>query len=110
MGAEGAAASGIKAGVENVYFSESSGKEEIGESGEISAGKENQFIPIILHHISIVGSRTGALALGSGGNSPTFVVALSPVTIATFPVPAASNAACGFPALRFLDSFLLKFM
>ena len=57
-----------------------------------------------------VGSRTGALALGSGGNSPTFVVALSPVTIATFPIPAASNAACGFPALRFLDSFLLKFM
>ena len=27
-----------------------------------------------------------------------------------FPSPAASNATCGFPALRFLNNFLLKLM
>ena len=38
--------------------------------------------------------------LGSGGCSTAFAVALSPAAIITFPAPAASNVACGFPALR----------
>ncbi len=44
-----------------------------------------------------VGSRAGARTLGSGGFSTPFVVGLSPVPIATFPTPASSNPACGFP-------------
>jgi hypothetical protein len=45
----------------------------------------------------MVGSRTGAPTLGSGGCSTAFGVALNPATIVTFPAPATSNAACGFP-------------
>jgi hypothetical protein len=48
----------------------------------------------------VVGSRTGAPTLGSGGNSTAFAVALSPAAIITFPAPATSNVACGSPALR----------
>jgi hypothetical protein len=47
-----------------------------------------------------VGSRTGAPTLGSGGCSTAFAVALNPAAIITFPAPATSNVACGFPALR----------
>ena len=48
-----------------------------------------------------VGSRTGAPTVGSGGNPTTFALVRSPAPIITFPAPASSNAACGFPALRF---------
>ena len=48
----------------------------------------------------VVGSRTGAPTLGAGGCPTAFAVALSPAAIITFPVPATSNVACGFPALR----------
>ncbi len=48
----------------------------------------------------VVGSRTGAPTLGAGGCSTAFAVALSPAAIITFPAPATSNVACGFPALR----------
>ena len=48
-----------------------------------------------------VGSRTGAPALGFGGLPMAFAMALSPTPIATFPVPAASNRTCGFPASGF---------
>jgi hypothetical protein len=44
-----------------------------------------------------VGSRTGAPTLGSGGCSTAFAVALSPAANVSFPAPAASNVACGFP-------------
>src|ERR1035438_3141882 len=47
-----------------------------------------------------VGSRTGAPTLGSGGCSTAFAVALHSGAIITFPAPATSNVACGFPALR----------
>ena len=47
-----------------------------------------------------VGSRTGAPTLGAGGCPTAFAVALSPAAIITFPAPATSNVACGFPALR----------
>ncbi len=47
-----------------------------------------------------VGSRTGAPTLGSGGCSAAFAAALNPAAIVTFPAPATSNVACGFPALR----------
>ena len=59
---------------------------------------------------SQVGSRTGARTLGSGGLSMTFVMGLNPATIITFPAPASSNAACGFPALRSPVCFLSRFM
>ena len=48
----------------------------------------------------VVGSRTGAPTLGSGGCSTAFAVALNPAAMITFPAPATSNVACGFPALR----------
>jgi hypothetical protein len=48
----------------------------------------------------LVGSRTGAPILGSGGCSIAFAVARSPAAIITFPAPAASNVACDFLALR----------
>lgn len=44
---------------------------------------------------SSVGARTGARALGSGGDSTAFAVARNPAAIVTFPAPASSNAACG---------------
>ena len=50
-------------------------------------------------NLSQVGSRTGARTLGSGGCSTAFAVVLNPAAIVTFPAPASSNAACGFPAL-----------
>ncbi len=59
---------------------------------------------------SQVGSRTGAHTLDSGGLSITFVMGLNPATIITFPAPASSNAACGFPALRSPDCFLSRFI
>ena len=49
---------------------------------------------------SSVGSRTGAPTLGAGGCSSAFAVARSPAAIVTFPAPATSNGASGFPALR----------
>jgi hypothetical protein len=57
-----------------------------------------------------VGSRAGARTVGAGGNSITFVVDRSPATIVTFPAPATSNAACGFPALRFPACFMPRVM
>ncbi|HET9645348.1 MAG TPA: hypothetical protein VFP68_18790, partial [Burkholderiaceae bacterium] len=47
----------------------------------------------------LVGSRTGAPTLGSGGFSIAFAMVLSPAAIVTFPAPASSNATGGFPAL-----------
>ena len=43
------------------------------------------------------GSGSGAPTLGSGGCSTAFAVALSPAAIISFPAPATSNVACGFP-------------
>jgi hypothetical protein len=59
---------------------------------------------------SQVGSRAGAHTLGSGGNSIAFAMDRSPATMVTFPAPATSNAACGFPALRFPVCFVPKVM
>src|ERR1035441_4433540 len=55
---------------------------------------------------SQVGSRAGARPLGAGGNSIAFALDRSPAAIVTFPAPATSNAACGFPALRFPVCFV----
>jgi hypothetical protein len=55
---------------------------------------------------SQVGSRAGARTLGAGGNSIAFALDRSPVAIVMFPAPATSNAACGFPALRFPVCFV----
>jgi hypothetical protein len=57
---------------------------------------------VSLSHI-VVGSRTGAPTLGSGGCSAAFAVALSPAAMITFPAPAASNVACEFLALNVLE-------
>ncbi len=57
-----------------------------------------------------VGSRAGARTLGSGGISTAFAMALSPATMVTFPVPATSNPACGFPAPGFPVYFMLRLM
>ena len=54
----------------------------------------------------VVGSRTGAPTLGSGGCSTAFAVALNPAAIVTFPAPATSNVACEFLALRSPARFL----
>ena len=59
---------------------------------------------------SSVGSGTGAPVVGSGGCSIAFALGLSPAPVTTFPAPASSNAACGFPALRFPVAFLPGFM
>jgi hypothetical protein len=50
----------------------------------------------------LVGSRTGAVPVGSPWRCPPFP-ASCPIRIAVgpSPVPARSNGACGFPALRF---------
>ena len=55
---------------------------------------------------SQVGSRAGARTVGAGGNSVAFAMDRSPATMVTFPAPATSNAACGFPALRFPVCFV----
>jgi hypothetical protein len=60
------------------------------------AGRVTGFTPR-----SLVGSRAGARTFGSGGNSIAFAMDRRPATMVTFPVPATSNAACRFPALRF---------
>src|SRR5712691_809876 len=59
---------------------------------------------------STVGSRTGAPTSGSGGWPTVFTVALSPAAIVTFPAPATSNGACGFPALRSPACFAARVM
>lgn len=59
--------------------------------------------------LSLVGSRTGARTLGSGGGSTAFAVGLSPAAMATFPAPASSNAAGRFPALRSPVCFMSTF-
>ena len=55
---------------------------------------------------SQVGSRAGARTVGAGGNPIAFAMDRSPATMVTFPAPATSNAACGFPALRFPVCFV----
>jgi hypothetical protein len=55
---------------------------------------------------SSVGSGTGARTVGAGGDSSTFAMDRSPAAMVTFPVPATSNAAGGFPALRFPACFM----
>ncbi len=59
---------------------------------------------------SLVGSRTGARTLGSGGSSTAFAVGLSPAAVATFPAPASSNAAGRFSALRSPVCFMSTLM
>ena len=59
---------------------------------------------------SSVGSGAGARTVGVGGNSIAFAMDRSPATMVTFPAPATSNAACGFPALRFPVCFMLGVM
>ena len=55
---------------------------------------------------SQVGSRAGARTVGAGGKPIAFAMDRIPVTMVTFPAPATSNAACGFPALRFPVCFV----
>ena len=43
-------------------------------------------------------------------NPTTFALVRSPAPIITFPAPASSNAACGFPALRFPACFASRVM
>ena len=43
-------------------------------------------------------------------NPTTFALVRSPAPIITFPAPASSNAACGFPALRFPACFTSRVM
>jgi len=58
-----------------------------------------------------VGSRTGAHTLGGGFPVPRFRLWVgSQFPIATFPALAASNGACGFPALRFPVRFVSRVM
>ena len=57
-----------------------------------------------------VGSRTGAPTVGSGGKSNHFRVGPQSGSHITFPAPASSNAACGFPALRFPACFTSRVM
>jgi hypothetical protein len=55
-----------------------------------------------------VGSRTGALMLGSGGHSFAFAQDLSPVTMITSPVPATSNRTGAFDASGFPIDFTIE--
>ena len=48
----------------------------------------------------VVESRTGALAVGSGGCSVAFALGLSPAPLATFPVPALRTGRAEHPALQ----------
>jgi len=57
-----------------------------------------------------VGSRTGAPTVGSGGSSKAFAVGLSPAPLVTFPAPASSNPAYGFPVLGFPGCFAPRVM
>ena len=79
-----------------------------------SRGRARWFVPHWHHSVSLprssVGSGTGAPVVGSGGCSIAFALGLSPAPVTTFPAPASSNAACGFPALRFPVAFLPGFM
>ena len=59
---------------------------------------------------SPVGSRAGALSVGSGGSSGAFAPGLSPAPVGTFPAPASSNPACRFPALGFPVAFVSRVM
>ena len=59
---------------------------------------------------SQVGSRAGARTVGAGGKPIAFAMDRSPATMVTFPAPATSNAACGFPALRFPVCFVPRIM
>jgi hypothetical protein len=63
-----------------------------------------------LRAMGMVGSRAGAPILGSGGCSTAFAVALSPAAIISFPAPATSNVAGGFPALRSPVCFVPRVM
>src|ERR1035441_9573006 len=58
----------------------------------------------------MVGSRTGAPTLGSGGRSIPDRMALNPAAMITFPAPAASNVACDFLALRSPVRFVPRLM
>ena len=57
-----------------------------------------------------VGSGTGAPTVGSGGWSVAFAPGLSPAPIITFPAPASSNPAYGFPVLGSPAAFVSRFM
>src|SRR5215469_8220696 len=62
--------------------------------------------------LSQVGSRTGAVPRRSGLSvAPRFLwECLISQTVDPFPAPASSNAACGFPALRFPVCFVPRLM
>ena len=62
--------------------------------------------------ILTVGSRTGARTVGGGFPSRALSIArwVHSSALATFPVPATSNGAGGFPALRFPVHFAGRFM
>ena len=70
----------------------------------------NRYIRSFVSQSPQVGSRTGARTVGSGGLSKPFALGLSPAPMVTSPVPASSNGAGGFPALRFPDDFPLEVM
>ena len=59
---------------------------------------------------SQVGSRTGAPTVGSGGSSKAFALGLSPAPLVTFPAPATSNPAYGFPVPGFPGCFAPRVM
>jgi putative transposase len=63
-------------------------------------------------YLSSVGSRTGAVLQRSGLSvSPRFLwECLTNRTVSPFPIPAASNPPCGFPAVGFPACFVARFM
>jgi hypothetical protein len=63
-------------------------------------------------YLSSVGSRTGAVLQRAGLSvSPRFLwECLTNRTVSPFPIPAASNPPCGFPAVGFPVCFVARFM
>ena len=81
-----------------------------GGSGAFASGLSPSPLAAFPVPRSSVGSGPGAPILGSGGCSIAFALGLSPAPMTTFPTPASSNAACGFPALRFPIAFTPRVM
>jgi hypothetical protein len=79
------------------------------------SGRKGSELRFIVSHISesrCVGSRTGAMLRRSGLSvAPRFLwECLNSPTVNWFPIPAASNGACGFPALRSPVAFASRVM
>jgi hypothetical protein len=70
------------------------------------------FIGSTCHFCLLVGSRTGAILRRPGLSiAPRFLwECLTSRTVSSFPAPAASNVACGSPALRSPACFMSRFI